>query len=158
MRRFALIATAALLAACQPPAPNSEPPDAEAPAANTITEPAPPAPEPTTPAPSQASIDYRSEMRLTGTEPFWGVHITSGQIKLMRPDHADLVVPKPAPKVEGGQAVWQGAGFTVKVRAEGPCSDGMSDRVYPFTAEIDIGGEVMKGCAARADAMPKGNG
>jgi uncharacterized membrane protein len=30
------------------------------------------------------------------------------------------------------------------------CSDGMSDRRYPFTAEVEAGGEMLKGCARPA--------
>ncbi len=27
------------------------------------------------------------------------------------------------------------------------CSDGMSDRLYPLTAKVEIGGETLSGCA-----------
>jgi uncharacterized membrane protein len=136
MRR--IVPLLVLLAACQPQAPDGEP--APPPAA---------APVPVEAAPN----DFEQDLNILGTEPFWAVHIRGSEMKLMRPDHPDLVVAKPAPVVEAGKAVWQGAGFTVSLAAQGPGSDGMSDRVYPFTAQIDVGGEVMKGCGARADAV-----
>jgi uncharacterized membrane protein len=160
MRRFAMIATAAVLAACQPPAPannvTDDPANAPAPvpAANTIAE---PAPDPTPPAPSQAQTDYRSEMRLTGTEPFWGVHITSGQIKLMRPDHADVTVTNAGPTINGDVAVWNARGLTIRLEP-GECSDGMSNNTYPYKATVTVDGETLRGCAARADQWPRGEG
>lgn len=39
-----------------------------------------------------------------------------------------------------------GQSFLLRVR-QGDCSDGMSDNRYPMTAEFEIGGEFLKGCA-----------
>ena len=36
------------------------------------------------------------------------------------------------------------------------CQDPMSGLSYPFTASVVSGGRTLKGCAAYADAMPKG--
>ena len=35
------------------------------------------------------------------------------------------------------------------------CSDGMSDRTYPLTARVEIGGETLNGCAATAAALDR---
>ena len=33
------------------------------------------------------------------------------------------------------------------------CSDGMSDRVYPLTARVEIGDDTLTGCAASKSAI-----
>ena len=159
MRRFALVATAALLTACQPTTPNNEVASAPEPAAPAQIHPPVTAPTPASmPAtPPKAERDYRSELRLTGTEPFWGVHITAGQIKLMRPDHADVTVTNAGPTINADVAVWNARGLTIRLQP-GQCSDGMSNNVYPYGATVTVDGEVLKGCAARADEWPKGEG
>jgi uncharacterized membrane protein len=166
MRRLALLSAAALLSACQPPQVNEPaytPADdviVQAPVTNTPAQPTP-APDPTptpTPPPSQAQIDYRSAMRLTGTEPFWGVNITSSGIRMQRPDHADLTVANPGPTINGDVAVWNARGLTIRLEPQAGCSDGMSDNRYPYRATVTVNGEVLRGCAARADQWPRGGG
>lgn len=139
MRRIALLSAALLLAACQPQAPGGDPAAAPADAPPT--------------AAADAPGEFDRDLNLVGTEPFWAVHVRGAEMKLMRPDHPDLTIARPEPVVEAGKAVWKGAGFTISLQAAGPCSDGMSDRVYPYTADIDVGGEAMKGCGAPADMV-----
>ena len=167
MRRLALIATAVALAACQPQGPDgnaapapAQAPDAALPEGGGSTVPpavadATPGPK-VDPGPSGPAADYRSEMRLTGTEPFWGVTITSGQIKLMRPDHADVVVTNAGPTINGDVAVWNARDLTIRLEHQPGCSDGMSDNRYPYAATVTVKGEVLRGCAARADQWPRG--
>ena len=171
MRRLVLIATALLLWACQPQtpegdaatapadAPEAQAPDGGAPTvlppANDVDTPAEPKDSPVAHGPAD---DFRSEMRLTGTEPFWGVNITSGQIKLMRPDHADVVVTNAGPTINGDVAVWNARDLTIRLEHQPGCSDGMSDNRYPYAATVTVKGEVLKGCAARADQWPRGGG
>jgi len=38
---------------------------------------------------------------------------------------------------------------------QGACSDGMSDLRYDYVAEVSLAGETLKGCAGKADAMPR---
>ena len=35
------------------------------------------------------------------------------------------------------------------------CSDGMSNRTYPLTAEVNLGDEVLKGCATPTANLEK---
>jgi uncharacterized membrane protein len=177
MRRLALLTATALLAACQPApendvaanlAINDEVPNMAT--VNTISPPAENTPvtntpvtntpdeTPTPPPPSKAQTDYRSAMRLTGTEPFWGVNISSGQIKMMRPDYADMTVTNPGPSINGDVAVWNARDLTIRLEPEAGCSDGMSDNRYPYKATVTVKGEVLRGCAARADQWPRGGG
>lgn len=146
MRRFAVLTAAAALAACQPQTPDGGPaaPPADAPPAAEAPAPAPP--------PERAN-PFEVDLILRGNEPFWAVNIGAGEMTLKRPDHSDVVVAKPKPTVEAGKAVWKAAAFTATVSADGPCSDGMSDRVYPYSASVEVGGETMTGCAARADEV-----
>ena len=131
---FALLA----LAACKPVA---EPPeDDPAPAAPPATQ-AAPAPNP-----------FAGDLNALGTEPFWAVEIRETTLKLTRPDAPDVVVPNPGPRLAAGKAVWPGQGLVVTL-TDGPCSDGMSDRVYPWFAEVTAGIDMYKGCATKASAL-----
>lgn len=144
MRRLAALSATALLCACQPQA-------SDAPA------PTPPAAAPVEAPLSQAQSDYRSTLRLTGTEPFWGAQIKPNQITMQRPDHADVTVVNPGPTITGDTATWAAPGLTVTLKPA-ECSDGMSDNRYPYEATVTVGAEVLKGCAARLDQWPKGGG
>ncbi|HSK42138.1 MAG TPA: hypothetical protein VK943_20400 [Arenibaculum sp.] len=173
LRRLALIAPVLLLWACQPETrendaavnppqtalPEAPLPDGGAPTVLPPTNDTPtPADEPKdNPVAHGPATDYRSEMQLTGTEPFWGVRI-GDKITLMRPDHADLVVANAGPTINGDVAVWNARGLTIRLEPQAGCSDGMSDHRYPYAAMVTVDGEVLKGCAARADQWPRGGG
>lgn len=146
--RAAVVTLAALtLAACERPA-APEPAAPPAPAAPAV------APPPALPAQVQGDIEGR------GTEPFWAVKVSAGQITLERPDHAPLTVGAAPVRAEGEAAAWEAAtanpSLRVTVRAQPGCSDGMSDLVYPLAVEVTVGGETLKGCGARAGEMPRG--
>ncbi len=99
-----------------------------------------------------AEITEDQVLRLVGTEPFWGAEIVDGTMMYNTPEN-----------IEGRRfAVTRFAGrgglsFSGKIDGAqvdalitpGECSDGMSDRVYPYTATIEIGGEQRLGCAYR---------
>ena len=173
MRRLALIAPALLLWACQPDAaqndavnpPQTALPDASLPDGGAPTMLPPATNETETPAaePGESPVahgpanDYRAGMRLTGTEPFWGVRI-GDKITLQRPDHPDLVVANAGPTINGDVAVWNARGLTIRLEPQAACSDGMSDNRYPYAATVTVDGETLKGCAARADQWPRGGG
>ena len=67
------------------------------------------------------------------------------------------------PNVGGGVALWEvttsdGAQIEVKLTAQ-TCSDGMSDRTYPLTAEVKVDkpkAEILKGCAASKAGIEQG--
>ncbi|MGE5502049.1 MAG: COG3650 family protein [Ignavibacteriales bacterium] len=177
MRRLALFLVPLTLAACQRQAQNAAPapapvapaPVASAPAtAEPVATPAAPAakPSPEKPpamppkadlpaTPPKAAADYRSDLNLTGTEPFWGVQIRKDRITLSRPDHPDISAPNPGPKVSGETARWDAGEMTITLRPQRWCSDGMSDRQYPYAAEVKVGNEVLKGCAYNPAKTPR---
>ena len=135
MRRLVPLLALAAVCACKPAPDVAE------------QEPAPAA----APAPA-ATGPFDGEINALGTEPFWAVEIRPGSLKMTRPDAADLVVPNPGPRVEFGKAVWPAQGLVVTL-TEGQCSDGMSDRTYPWFAEVVAGIDTYKGCATQAAAL-----
>ncbi|MDP1630648.1 MAG: hypothetical protein Q8L66_04435 [Caulobacter sp.] len=114
---------------------------------------APPADAP----PVDPAGEYRADFLLIGTEPFWAVEISNGDLKLSRPDHEAVTAKAAVLVVRNSRAVWTAgtgkAGLIVAL-TPGACSDGMSDRIYPYTAEVKVDGKVMKGCGARRDSLP----
>lgn len=140
MRAFALTALAVLtLAACSPPAESPKAP-----------EPAPSAP------PVLAGVDLTQPLRVGGNEPFWAVEMTGSEMIYSGVDRPEQRAPQGEPKVQGTMAVWEsttGAGSSLKVTLTATdCSDGMTSRVYPLTAMVEIGGELLMGCAATKSA------
>ncbi|MDP3175734.1 MAG: hypothetical protein Q8M88_14985, partial [Phenylobacterium sp.] len=58
----------------------------------------------------------------------------------------------PGPRAEGDAAAWGASTDALQVRLrKTACSDGMSDREYPMSAEVRAGAETLTGCA---DAPP----
>jgi len=88
-------------------------------------------------------------LHFTGTEPFWGGEVIGNTLRYSTPED------------EEGQAIevdrFAGRGglsFSGKLdeapllllATEAPCSDGMSDRIYPFTVTLEVLGEERHGC------------
>lgn len=91
-----------------------------------------------------------------GTEPFWGGQVSDGQLTYTTPDNIDGTV-LPVERFAGNSGIslsgtLDGAAFDMTV-TEGECSDGMSDRTYPFTVTLRIGEDMRFGCA-HTDARP----
>lgn len=88
--------------------------------------------------------------RAIGTEPFWSARVDVDKLSWSTPEQPDgLVVPVKRQDVEGkailsGQV--EGKALVLEVNA-GPCSDGMSDTVYPFTVTRRLGNDHQRGCA-----------
>jgi len=148
--RHLLPLAALVLCACQPQAPDGAPAaqPADAPAAAL-----PPAP---------AVSDFSQPMTARGTEPFWAVRIDGVKFTLLRPDHPDAVFEAPGATITPGRAEWQARGADgamMKVTLlVSDCSDGMSDLKYPMTAEVELGGETLRGCAAKTAELPREGG
>ncbi len=121
---------------------------------------APPADAPA----SARAPDYAGDFDVVGTEPFWAVKIRAASVVLTRPDSPEVSNANPGVRIDGQQGVWDSSGVVedkgrLVVRlTPGVCTDGMSDRVYRFYAEVWIDGETLKGCAehtAVLAAQPK---
>ena len=137
---FATAAALTTLAACSQPASN------KAPAAPVE-------------ARTLAKVELDQPLRVLGTEPFWAVEITPAGLTYSGVDRPKQKAANPGPALQGTVAVW-----TAETEAKTPlvvtlmatdCSDGMSDRTYPLTAKVEIGGESLTGCAAAVAAIEK---
>jgi uncharacterized membrane protein len=88
-------------------------------------------------------------LHFTGTEPFWGGEVSRGTLRYSTPEDQDgteIAVERFAGR--GGIAFsgqLDAAPFEMMVTPL-ECSDGMSDRTYPFTVTLQIGEEVRNGC------------
>lgn len=86
---------------------------------------------------------------LSGTEPFWSMEIKQGTLLFTTPDNLDGEVATVA-RFSGNS----GLGFSGELQGKalqiaitpGACSDGMSDRTYPFTATVTLGEQQLNGC------------
>ncbi len=114
------------------------------------------APPPET-APVLGGVDLGKPVRALGTEPFWSVEITRDAIVYTRMDQAPRRAPNRGATVQGTVATYatstpyQEALNVTLIATE--CSDGMSDRVYPLTARVQLGADTLNGCAASASAL-----
>jgi uncharacterized membrane protein len=108
-------------------------------------------------------VDLNEPLRALGTEPFWGVAISPDALVYTGIDEAQPVTaPNPGPELQGTTAVYasattDGTAMVVTLVAT-ECSDGMSDRVYPLTARVELGELSLNGCAQSAavlDAEPR---
>lgn len=93
-------------------------------------------------------------LRTVGTEPFWGARIEGRCVTYSHPEDQDgtRVWTRYKPGPNGG-GTWSGAlgdrRFELTVRSQAGCSDGMSDRLYPYAADLIVHGERRRGCAER---------
>jgi len=105
----------------------------------------------TAPAPVViGGIDLVQPLRVLGTEPFWAIDAAHETLVLTRPGVPDVTAPTSDPVVTGTTAVYSGTTNTgqtlVMTLIATECSDGMSDRVYPLTAKVELGEETLNGC------------
>ena len=108
------------------------------------------------PAPTAAPLRPRtgpwspSGYALNGSEPFWGGALTGTTIRYMTPEDqfGDVVETSLAlaPDRETYAGSWRGRPFVLTL-TRGPCTDGMSDRVYAFAASLQVAGGTRRGCA-----------
>ncbi|WP_086618972.1 COG3650 family protein [Erythrobacter tepidarius] len=86
---------------------------------------------------------------MIGTEPFWNLRITAGEGVWATPEN-----PSGTRIALSRFAGNGGLGFTgtldgrplTATLTPGQCSDGMSERAYPFVATIALHGETLQGC------------
>jgi uncharacterized membrane protein len=97
-----------------------------------------------------AGVGPAETLRFTGTEPFWGGEIMGGTMIYKtpeRPDGESVTVSRFNGR--GGfsySGTLAGTTFTLAI-TPGQCSDGMSDRTYPFVATLQQGEALRTGCA-----------
>ncbi len=130
---FFLVAPAIALAACHPSSDEALPGDV------SDTQP-------------YSGIAEDAVLRVTGTEPFWGGTIADGQLTWSTPENIDgITLPVERFAGRGGLSFsgeLDGQQIDIAI-TPGDCSDGMSDRTYPFTATVQLDGQTLSGCAWR---------
>lgn len=118
---------------------------------NSGETPPPEAPPPAAPA-VLGGVDLGQPLRAIGTEPFWAVEITPGTLTYSAVDNPGFSATNPGPTLQGTTAVYAAAGADgvtlVVTLIATECSDGMSDRIYPLTARVELGQQTLNGCAA----------
>jgi uncharacterized membrane protein len=134
---------AVLLAACQPGAP-------AAPGADDAAGPAAAVPGNAEETAPYSEIAEDEVLRFTGNEPFWGGQVSGRTLTYSTPEDQDgTVIAVERFAGRGGisySGLLDGADFEMIVTPL-ECSDGMSDRTYPFTVTLSIGEEKRNGCA-----------
>ena len=86
---------------------------------------------------------------LTGTEPFWGIQINSEAASYSNPEHPEGFAFSVARFAGNNGLGLSGTLFEDPVTitlTPGQCSDGMSDRVFPYVATVALGEETLRGC------------
>jgi uncharacterized membrane protein len=89
-------------------------------------------------------------VHFTGTEPFWGGQVSGKALTYTTPENktgervaVDRFAGRHGISFSGDFA---GEPFVLAV-TPGTCSDGMSDRSYPYTVTLQVKGEQRNGCA-----------
>jgi uncharacterized membrane protein len=97
-----------------------------------------------------SGIRPRETVHFTGTEPFWGGQVSDAALTYTTPENqaGEMVA---VDRFAGRNGIsfsgeLGGMPFVLAV-TPGTCSDGMSDRSYPFTVTLQVRGEQRKGCA-----------
>ncbi|MEM6499164.1 MAG: hypothetical protein AAF709_20880 [Pseudomonadota bacterium] len=111
-------------------------------------------------APSFSGIDETEIVTLGGTEPFWSAVIDAEQLTYSTPDNiAGETIQVSRFSGNNGlgySGTLQGEALEIAVTL-GDCSDGMSDRMYPYTATIVLGDRTLFGCG-HTDKQPFSGG
>lgn len=96
-----------------------------------------------------AEISAKESVRFIGTEPFWGGSVTGDQMTYETPEKPAgdrITVARFAGR--GGLSYsgkLAGADLTMTI-TPGACSDGMSERRYPYIVMLQIGDALRSGC------------
>jgi uncharacterized membrane protein len=104
-----------------------------------------------TPPPARpAAPDLPAKFRATGTEPFWGAKVDGNSLSYSTPEYPEGMPVPVTRTVQDGSVTFSGTidGKPLQLAVSaGPCSDGMSDTVYPWSVTRTIGPDIQRGCA-----------
>lgn len=101
------------------------------------------------PAPYPGPPVDRGEYRAIGTEPFWDLTIGRDLVFTDRGTNLSVIEPAPPPSGVTSGELHQGRRLRVSI-VRSPCSDGMSERIYPDAVTVTVDGRVYRGCGAPA--------
>ncbi len=96
------------------------------------------------------------EFLAIGNEPFWSAEIIPAENVIVLKDvaaDATILFPYKAPIVSGGRFFYELENeekqrLSISIRKQS-CSNGMSDRQYVYSAELDLNGKKFSGCAIK---------
>ncbi|WP_234027424.1 COG3650 family protein [Aurantiacibacter arachoides] len=99
-----------------------------------------------------AGLAEDAVIKLVGTEPFWGGRVQGTTFTYSTLENSDgeaIAVTRFAGRGGVSFSGTRGGAAVDLAITPGTCSDGMSDRTYPFVATLQIGSEQRQGCAWR---------
>lgn len=103
------------------------------------------------------SVAAESGWRAFGNEPFWSLRISGNDVVFDRLGELPQNYSARRPISEGNRQTWSldndGSQLQVSI-TEGACGDTMSNRNYPYTAELRFQGRSYRGCAEKTAAIP----
>jgi uncharacterized membrane protein len=97
-----------------------------------------------------SGIGAGETVHFTGTEPFWGGEVSGQALTYTTPENPSgerVAVERFAGRNGISFSGQLGALPFMLAVTPGQCSDGMSDRSYPFTATLQAKGRLREGCA-----------
>lgn len=97
-----------------------------------------------------AGIGGGEVVHFTGTEPFWGGQVAGKTLTYSTAENqagTTITVSRFAGRNGVSFSGFLGGQDFVMAVTPGQCSDGMSDRSYPFTVTLQVAGEQREGCA-----------
>jgi len=97
------------------------------------------------------------EFNSVGTEPFWNVTVSKSGIVYSSPNAKKQTFPYVTPIKAAGRTAdivrvyrLQGKPNSMLIiKKESSCSDGMSDKEYPYSATFILNNTVLEGCAEK---------
>lgn len=97
------------------------------------------------------------EFNIVGTEPFWNVTVSKSGIVYSSPNAKKQTFPYVTPIKAAGRTAdivrvyrLQGKPNSMLIiKKESTCSDGMSDKQYPYSATLILNNTVLEGCAEK---------
>ncbi|OYW43951.1 MAG: hypothetical protein B7Z33_14035 [Sphingomonadales bacterium 12-68-11] len=96
-----------------------------------------------------AGIGADEALHVLGTEPFWGGEAKGGSLSWETPENPagqTIAVTRFAGRGGLGLSGTLGGAPFELAASEAECSDGMSDRTYPFTVTVQANGQTLRGC------------
>jgi uncharacterized membrane protein len=101
-------------------------------------------------APAAASV-VPARLRALGTEPFWSARIDGDALTYTTPEDqkGQRATLSRRDQASGTELSGKLGGAAVHIMVtKRSCSDGMSDRTYPFTVVLTLGSDRREGCAS----------
>jgi uncharacterized membrane protein len=103
------------------------------------------------------SVAAESGWRAFGNEPFWSLRISGNDVVFDRLGELPQNYSARRPTTEGNRQTWlldnDGSRLEISI-TEAACGDTMSNRNYPYTADLRFQGRSYRGCAEKTAAIP----